>query len=262
MCILHAVGQGGTNNRTDARVVQVLLNENIGRLIPFAPLVIDGLIGSNALALIEEFQRRVLDMPKPDRRVDPGGETLRQLHAGISPYLTQDKLQAIMSQATAPAINRYFRPMLTMMWNSQITTPLRIAHFLAQVGHESGDLRYSEELADGSAYEGRADLGNTEPGDGPKFKGRGLLQLTGRANYTAFGQARSRDFITPPNYLAIATDPSLAVDVSCWYWTTHGLNVLADSDNLNGITYAINGGFNGLPDRAAHLRRAKCLLVL
>jgi putative chitinase len=166
-----------------------------------------------------------------------------------------------MSSASASQVDRYFGPLLALMRSNQVNSPLRIAHFLAQVGHESGDFRYSEELADGSAYEGRASLGNTQPGDGPRFKGRGLIQLTGRANYTAYGLARGRDFVTPPNNLALSTDPNLAVDVSCWFWTTHGLNARADSDSLNSITHTINGGFNGLADRAAHLQRAKFLLV-
>jgi putative chitinase len=212
--------------------------------------------------MLGEFQLRVMKAAKPDQRVDPAGKTLQKLHGGISPDLTSEKLQVIMPNASAGNITRYFQALVNMMAKSQINTPLRIAHFLAQVGHESGDLIYCEEIADGSAYEGRADLGNTQPGDGPRFKGRGLIQLTGRANYTAYGKARNRDFVTAQNYLAIATDANLAVDVSCWFWTVHGLNAKADADNLNGITTVVNGRLNGLADRAAHLQRAKCLLVL
>ncbi len=261
MCLVHSVGVHCVNNSGDVRLVQVLLNENLGRLTPYAPPIIDGRIGRHTLEMIAEFQRRVLRQAKPDGKVDPGGQTLRQLRAGMSPDLTPDKLRYIMPQASNLAIQRYFQPLVTMMRNNQINTPLRIAHFLAQLGTESGDLRYAEELADGSAYEDREDLGNTEDGDGPRFKGRGLIQLTGRANYTAFGAARNQDFVTKTNYLKIATDPNLAVDVACWYWTTHGLNQYADADNINVITHKINGGYNGLPDRKAHLQRAKCLLL-
>jgi putative chitinase len=261
MCIVNSVGLNGQNARADVLTVQALLNENIGKLIPMTPLTLDGRVGTRMLDLIAEFQRRVVRLGQPDRNVSPGGATMQELHAGIDATLTQDKLQAIMPQATAALASGYLEPLTTMMTKSQIGTPLRVAHFLAQIGHESGDLQYSQELADGSAYEGRLDLGNTQPGDGPKFKGRGLIQLTGRANYAAYGKARNRDFVTPQNYLAIATDKNLVVDVSCWYWTTHNLNRLADNDDLNGITKAINGGLNGLSDRAAHLQRAKCLLV-
>lgn len=263
MCISHSVGLHGINNSTDVKLVQILLNENLGEGIPYpyAPLVIDGQIGQRTLDMIGEFQRRVLRMQNPDQKVDPGGQTLRELRAGMTGGLTQDKLQGIMLQANTGLINRYYQFLVAMMANSQINTPLRMVHFLAQVGHESGDLRYNEELASGNAYEGRVDLGNTQPGDGPRFKGRGLIQLTGRANYVVYGNARGQDFVTGNNYLLIASNPNLSVDVACWYWTTHGLNALADADNLNGITLIINGGYNGLADRAAHLQRAKCLLL-
>jgi len=228
---------------------------------PAAPLEVDGRAGPITVERIAQFQRSVLKAPIPDQHVVPGGQTLRQLLAGRTPGLTAGKLQGIMLAANEALIERYYEPLMAMMPNSQIATSLRMAHFLAQVGHESGDLRYSEEESDGTAYEGRIDLGNTQKGDGPRFIGRGLIQLTGRANYTAFGKARNRDFVTPENYLHIATDPYLAVDVACWYWATHQLNALADADNLDEITLKVNGGYNGLPDRAAHLRRAKCLLL-
>jgi len=136
-------------------------------------------------------------------------------------------------------------------------TPLRQCHFLAQTGHESGDLLYTEELASGQAYEGRTDLGNTQPGDGPKFKGRGLIQLTGRANYVAYGNSIGQDLTVDGNWTSVATDPSLAVDAACWFWTTHNLNALADNDDLQTITRRVNGGLNGLQDRQDHLDRAK-----
>lgn len=261
MCISHSVGLHGINHSIDVKMVQVLVNENLGQLIPYAPVPVDGHARSQTIDMIGEFQRRVMKSAKPDSKVDPGGLTLRQLRAGMPAGLTANKLRGIMAYADEAKIARYYQALMTMMSNSQICTPLRIAHFLAQVGHESGDFRYSEEIASGSAYEGRVDLGNTQPGDGVRFKGRGLIQLTGRTNYTKYGAARNRDFVTPPNYLAIATNADLAVDVSCWFWTTHGLNAMADADNLHGITIKINGGTNGLPDRAAHLQRAKCFLL-
>jgi putative chitinase len=85
-------------------------------------------------------------------------------------------------------------------------------------------------------------------------------QLTGRANYVAYGKARNKDFVTGNNYKLLATVPNLAVDVACWFWTTHHLNELADADDLNRITHKINGGYNGLADRASNLKRAKFLL--
>jgi putative chitinase len=261
MCISGSVGLNAANNPVDVKLLQILLNENLNRLAPLAALVPDGHMGPTTIQAIAAFQKQVLSIPVPSSRVESPSATLSALRAGMTACLTAGKLQGIMLPADLPLIARYFQPLVTMMTNSQINTPLRIAHFLAQVGHESGDLRYCEELADGSDYEDRVDLGNTHPGDGPRFKGRGLIQLTGRSNYVAFGLARNRDFVTPANYLLLATDPNLAVDASCWYWATHNLNVSADADNLRAITLRINGGYNGLADRAAHLQRAKFFLL-
>ena len=138
-----------------------------------------------------------------------------------------------------------------------IDTPLRCMHFLAQIGHESAGFRYTEEIASGEAYEGRADLGNTQPGDGVRFKGRGLIQLTGRANYAAYGKAIGVDLVDTDAYETLATDPERAVDVACWFWSTHGLNALADADDIEAVTRRINGGLNGLDDRKAYLHRAR-----
>jgi predicted chitinase len=86
-------------------------------------------------------------------------------------------------------------------------------------------------------------------------------QLTGRANYVAYGKARNKDFVSGNNYKLLASDTNLAVDVACWYWTTHRLNELADADDLNRTTHKINRGYKGLPDRAANLKRAKFMLL-
>ena len=99
-------------------------------------------------------------------------------------------------------------------------------------------------MASGKAYEGRGDLGNTEPGDGVRFKGRGLIQLTGRANYTSYGQAIGQDLIHGVNMNKVADDPKMAVDVACWFWSSRHLNSHADQDDLNKITRRINGGTN------------------
>ena len=143
-----------------------------------------------------------------------------------------------------------------------LTTPLRQAHFLAQIGHESASLRHSAEIASGAAYERRADLGNTHPGDGPRFKGRGLIQLTGRANYTRFAEAIGRKAEILANPALVATDAGLAVEAAGWFWEDRKLNALADRDDLRLITRRINGGLNGLPQRAALLRRIKALYRL
>lgn len=136
--------------------------------------------------------------------------------------------------------------------------PLRLAHFLAQVMHESGSFRWMEEIASGAAYEGRADLGNTQPGDGVRFKGRGPIQVTGRANYRRFGRRIGIDIERHPE---IAGFPSIGLHLACEFWKDRGLNTLADVDDARGITRKINGGFNGLDDRLAHLAKVKGWLL-
>ena len=134
---------------------------------------------------------------------------------------------------------------------------LRLAHFLAQVGHESGGFVYMEEIASGAAYEGRADLGNTQIGDGKRFKGRGPIQLTGRANYREYGQALGIGFEDHPELIAI---PSIGLHVACEFWKQRGLNAWADADDALTITRKINGGQNGLPDRLARLTKMKAVI--
>ena len=136
-----------------------------------------------------------------------------------------------------------------------LNTRDRIIHYLAQVFHESGSLRYVEELASGAQYEGRKDLGNTQKGDGKRFKGRGFIQLTGRKNYQDFYNDGwcSDNIIAYPD---LVTRYPLDQMVSMWFWDRNNLNDLADLDNgANGedvvkkITRKVNGGYNGLDDR-------------
>lgn len=150
-----------------------------------------------------------------------------------------------------------------------ISTPIRQLCFLAQVGHESGGLFYTEELASGDAYEGRKSLGNTQPGDGRRFKGRGLIQITGRTNYGAVSAALGADFVKNPTLLGgknvnACTNDQLkyAALSAAWFWNSRNLNNLADLiditkpidsgnnlENFKAITKKINGGYNGLNDR-------------
>ncbi len=143
----------------------------------------------------------------------------------------------------------------------QIDTPLRVAHFLAQAFHEADGLCTTQEYASGAAYEGRRDLGNTQPGDGVRYKGRGLFQLTGRANYAAYGpKIGIPDLVDQPER---AADPAVSLLIACEYWKERrgGLNQYADRDDIVTITKAINGGLNGLPDRRAYLIKAKMVLA-
>ncbi|WP_375769047.1 LysM peptidoglycan-binding domain-containing protein [Archangium gephyra] len=174
-----------------------------------------------------------------------GGVSLAQLKK-IMPNLSQAKAEQYL-----PHLNK-------AMAEAGINTPKRQAAFLAQLAHESGEFRYMEEIASGAAYEGRKDLGNTQPGDGVRFKGRGPIQLTGRANYRAAGKALGIDLENNPKR---AADPDVGFRTAAWFWNTRNLNSYADSGNFKEITRRINGGYNGLADRQKYYARALDVLT-
>lgn len=149
-----------------------------------------------------------------------------------------------------------------------ITTPLRIAHFLAQCAAETGGFRYLKEIwgpTDAQkGYEGRTDLGNTIAGDGFKFRGRGCFQITGRDNYERYGKRIGQDLACSPD---LASDPATALHIACLYWADHKLNDYADADNILGTSNGINRGNpasikepNGYADRKAALRKIRAVL--
>lgn len=144
------------------------------------------------------------------------------------------------------------------MEHYQINTPARVAAFLAQLAHESGGFRYVRELASGRAYEGRKDLGNVYSGDGVRFKGRGLIQITGRSNYAALEKDLPLlGLLQNPHWLE---SDRWAVWSAGWFWNKKGLNALADDGLFKQITRKINGGYNGLADRYKYYERAKRVL--
>jgi putative chitinase len=158
---------------------------------------------------------------------------------------------------------RTFQPFLEdAMHEFQINTPARQAAFLAQIGHESGGLHWLIEIwgptESQRRYEMRYDLGNIAPGDGFKFRGRGLMQTTGRANYKATGEALGVDLIADPDKLS---DPGLACRSAGWFWKSRGLNELADAGEFEKITRRINGGLNGYADRLGLYEAGKAALA-
>ena len=153
------------------------------------------------------------------------------------------------------------------MTHHQINTPERIAAFLAQIGHESGQLLYVRELGSDqylSKYDTgtlAARLGNTPEadGDGQKYRGRGLIQITGRRNYQACSQALFGDdrLLLQPQLLE---QPQWACESAAWFWQSNGLNELADRDQFTTITRRINGGLTGLDERLRLWARARAVL--
>lgn len=152
----------------------------------------------------------------------------------------------------------YSPHVLAAMSEFEINTPARQAAFLAQIGHESGGMKWLSEIWGPTPaqrrYEGRKDLGNTQPGDGSRFRGRGLIQTTGRANYVATGKALGLDLIADPTQLG---KMPAAARSAAWFWKSRGLNELADAGRFELITRRINGGLNGYADRLQRYANAK-----
>lgn len=167
--------------------------------------------------------------------------------------ITAELLRAIMPRAGARADE--YAPLLEAARVQWVGDDWHhVAMWLAQIAHESGELRYVLELADGTAYEGRRDLGNTEPGDGPRFRGRGLLQVTGRYNYQRAGEAMGLPLLDRP---ALLEQPAHAAASAGWVWRSHGLGPLCDApDPLTAVTRRLNGGLNGLEARRQYYVRA------
>ncbi len=156
---------------------------------------------------------------------------------------------SVIMPASRERIPIWVEPLNETMDEFGIVNPARQAAFLAQIAHESAELQWLKEKTDGSEYEGRADLGNRFPGDGAKFIGRGLLQITGRDNYQKASDALGVDFIANPDLLL---QPRNAARSAGWFWKMRGLNELADQGRFGSITRAINGGYNGLDSRLGY----------
>jgi putative chitinase len=221
----------------------------------------DGFFGSGTRTSVEAFQRSAKIDPSVETAGEVGKLTLQALLVPktLSPPpatgggLSVEQLRAIMTRLPETKAASYLPPLNSAMTEADITTPKRQAAFLAQLAHESGELHYWAELADGTAYEGRKDLGNTQPGDGPRYKGRGPIQITGRNNYRAAGQALGIDLENHPER---ASEPDVGFRTATWFWTSRKLNALADAGDFKEITHRINGGYNGLAQREEYYARA------
>lgn len=172
-------------------------------------------------------------------------------HSTTTLLISREQLSRIMISATSELLDKYLLPINEAMKIFEITTPLRMAHFLAQIAHETGELRFAEEISSGTQYEGRSSLGNTQPGDGARFKGRGLLQLTGRSNYEkcqtflrGIQRYSSLDITSSTeNASQVASDPNIAALASGYYWgkLKPKLNAAADTNDLFWVSVYVNG---------------------
>jgi putative chitinase len=171
--------------------------------------------------------------------------------------ITKEVLKEIAPRSNDKIISDLEKYFDVHMANFGVDTYLRVCHFIAQCAHESDSFKTLEEYASGAAYEGRRDLGNTQPGDGRRFKGRGIIQLTGRFNYRDAGKRLGYDLENNP---LLALQPEISVLTALDYWKTRNLNQWADRDDVATVTRRINGGLNGFSDRKMYLERAKRVL--
>ncbi len=239
----------------------------------------DGIVGSGTWGAIEKALKASSATPPETQAEIPQNAQVEQL-------VTKDTLAKIMPKANATDIDRYLKAIRTGLERYQINTPLRVAHFIAQIAHESGSFRYSSENLNYSAtalrsvfgkyfktedeanqyarkpekianrvYGGRMGNGDETTGEGWKFRGRGLIQLTGKENYQKCAKAIGKEIDKDPDKLA--SDPEAAVLAAGWFWDSRKLNNYADNDDVMTITRRINGGTHGLDDRKAYLARAK-----
>jgi len=177
------------------------------------------------------------------------------LYSNLSEVIDNQLFEAIRTDRTITKQKTPPSELIKAMQDYNISTDLERAHFLAQTAHESGNFYYKEEIADGSAYEGRTDLGNTQPGDGVKFKGRGLIQLTGRKNYKAYndylkGRGITDDILSNPELVAT----KYYADSAAYWWKSIGkvsglANDGSSDRDVRRVTKRVNGGFNGIEDR-------------
>ena len=183
--------------------------------------------------------------------------------------ISLEQLRTAMPNASKSNCEKYLQHLNDTFSEFEINTKMRIAHFLAQLAWESGSLKYTEEIASGKAYEYRKDLGNVKEGDGVRFKGRGLIQITGRANYRQYlefalgrklEESEKKDEIDEFKHLL--SEPKDAVRSAGWFWNKHKLNQKADNDEFTKITKIINGSTITRDKRLPCLRYAKIAMGL
>ena len=225
------------------------VQERLSELYLYPPGMIDGLWGTRTEhALIQFCKQHHLNNIETNKYGQSWAKAL--LEASVE-LITKEQAENVYGHTIT---HQQLHDLNACLRRFDINTPPRMRHFLAQTGHESCGLRYTKEIASGRDYEGRKDLGNTQPGDGVRFKGAGVIQLTGRANYTALSK-----FLNDPRVLEGCAYVSIMYPFTSagFFWYTKKLNQLCDRGaTVEQITRVVNGGYRGLTDRKAYYVRA------
>lgn len=265
----------------------------------------DGIFGSGCQAAVKDFQQK--SQLGPDGVV--GNNTWEALDAAlkkqpeqkssITPLesrtiegdalISKSNLEEILSDLSGDTVDKFFIPLNDGLAKFKINTPLRIAHFISQLAHESNGFKAKEENLNYSAkrlrevfhkyfktdeeaekyarnremianrvYADRMDNGDEASGDGYKYRGRGLIQLTGRYNYTKCSKAIGIDIVSNPDL--IIQNPKVSAMAAAWYWDFRNINKKADANDVQGVTYLVNGGDHGSKQRETYLEKAKKVL--
>lgn len=206
--------------------------------------------------IVIEFIKKLLMLLSGLRPAPVKNKPVLEVETKLTPWIGLDTFMVATGLSAAQA-QEWYPHVRAACIEFSITAPVRLAAFLAQIGHESGGFVHTRELwgptPAQNRYEGRKDLGNTQPGDGPKFRGRGLIQITGRDNYQKLKDALGVDVINNP---ALLEQRPLAARSAAWWWATNGCNEIADTGDFTRLTRRINGGTNGLNDRLDRWDRA------
>lgn len=241
-------GSNGPAQALYEKSATVKRTEKLMKKLGFNPGKVDGIFDRRMLKSVKKMQKSL--GLKVDGTIGANDiKKMKQAAKGV----TLGQLRKIMPSLPLSKARQYLPLLNRAMAEGKINTVKRKAAFLAQLAHESVQLRYFEEIASGAAYEGRRDLGNVRPGDGRRYKGRGPIQLTGRANYRAAGRALRLPLEKNPR---LASRPDVGFRIAVWFWSSRGLNGLADKGAFTEITRRINGGYNGLSARRQYYARA------
>jgi putative chitinase len=217
-----------------------------------SPEGIDGIYGSQTHNAFTQF-KKATNQNDPDKLGPGSAKILIELKdlPGSGGLLSKAQAEGIYARSLQP---HQLKDLNDCLNRFQINTPARMRHFLSQTAHESGGLKWMKELASGSAYEGRKDLGNNRPGDGSRYKGAGVIQLTGRYNYQAFS-----DFIDDPKVMDGVDYVSTTYPFSSagFWWHRNNMNDLCDrGGSVEQVTKRVNGGNRGLAERKAYYQKA------